>query len=134
MASFIELCIPVTSFVFVFLVSHILVTIDNVSVYEHCTMTLKQPPGHHGHTGQSQMFAIITTFLTNVPVYPLSGDGDGAWCCLDTHGWSPGLLCHRPESPLATPDWRLIKKVEGFGSRSGKTSEKIIVENCGEVQ
>ena len=117
-SSFLELCIPVTSFVFVFLVSYILVTIDNVSVYEHCTMTLKQPPGHYGHTGttgQSQIFAIIiTTFLTNVPVYPLSGDGDGAWCCLDTHGWSPGLPGHRPESPLATPDWRLIKKVEGL--------------------
>jgi len=28
----------------------------------------------------------------------------------------------------------VIKKVEGFGSRSGKTSEKIIVEDCGEVQ
>ena len=28
----------------------------------------------------------------------------------------------------------VIKQVEGFGSRSGKTSEKIIVEECGEIQ
>ena len=28
----------------------------------------------------------------------------------------------------------VIKKVEGFGSRSGKTSEKITVEDCGEIQ
>ena len=28
----------------------------------------------------------------------------------------------------------VIKQVEGFGSRSGKTSEKIMVEECGEIQ
>lgn len=27
----------------------------------------------------------------------------------------------------------VIKKVEGFGSRSGKTSAKIVVEDCGEI-
>merc|ERR1712126_419949 len=27
----------------------------------------------------------------------------------------------------------IIKKVEGFGSRSGKTSAKIVVDDCGEV-
>lgn len=27
----------------------------------------------------------------------------------------------------------IIKKVESFGSRSGKTSAKIVVEDCGEV-
>ena len=28
----------------------------------------------------------------------------------------------------------VIKQAEGFGSRSGKTSQKIIVEECGEIQ
>merc|ERR1712048_1452415 len=28
----------------------------------------------------------------------------------------------------------VIKQVEGFGSRSGKTSQKITVEECGEIQ
>ena len=28
----------------------------------------------------------------------------------------------------------VIKQVEGFGSRSGKTSQKITVEGCGEIQ
>ena len=28
----------------------------------------------------------------------------------------------------------VIKKAEGFGSRSGKTSEKITVDDCGEIQ
>ena len=27
----------------------------------------------------------------------------------------------------------IIKKVESFGSRSGKTSAKIVVDDCGEV-
>ena len=27
----------------------------------------------------------------------------------------------------------IIKKVEGFGSRSGKTSVKIVVDDCGEI-
>ena len=27
----------------------------------------------------------------------------------------------------------VIKKAEGFGSRSGKTSAKIVVEDCGEI-
>ena len=27
----------------------------------------------------------------------------------------------------------IIKKVESFGSRSGKTSSKIVVDDCGEV-
>ena len=27
----------------------------------------------------------------------------------------------------------IIKKVEGFGSRSGKTSAKIVVDDCGEI-
>ena len=26
----------------------------------------------------------------------------------------------------------IIKKVEGFGSRSGKTSAKIVIDDCGE--
>ena len=27
----------------------------------------------------------------------------------------------------------VVKKIEGFGSRNGKTSKKIVIENCGEV-
>ena len=27
----------------------------------------------------------------------------------------------------------VVKKIESFGSRNGKTSKKIVIENCGEV-
>ena len=27
----------------------------------------------------------------------------------------------------------VVKKIESFGSRNGKTSKKIMIENCGEV-
>ena len=27
----------------------------------------------------------------------------------------------------------VIKKIEGFGSRTGKTSKKILIEECGEI-
>ena len=27
----------------------------------------------------------------------------------------------------------VVKKIEGFGSQSGKTSQKVAIENCGEL-
>ena len=27
----------------------------------------------------------------------------------------------------------VVKKIESFGSRSGRTSKKIVIDNCGEV-
>lgn len=27
----------------------------------------------------------------------------------------------------------VVKKIEGFGSRSGKTSKKVVIEDCGQI-
>merc|ERR1712008_377141 len=48
-------------------------------------------------------------------------------------GQTPHLNCKHVVFGKVVEGIDIVKKIEGFGSRNGKTSKKIVIENCGEV-
>jgi hypothetical protein len=57
-----------------------------------------------------------------------------AWLCFKFVSSRP-LTQHCPVCLLSLlPVWTVqVKKVEGYGSSSGKTSKKIVIADCGQI-
>lgn len=58
-------------------------------------------------------------------------NGSQFFICTTKTGWLDGRHVVFGE---VVEGMDVIKKVEAVGSQSGKTSEKVVIENCGEVE